>query len=415
MPEDNANTNPDSSVRHRHPADLEIAKTSIERLLAYAVANPDIPIEENLLKQTITILRKPSQEFTEEDEFHLWDSQSQLAKLVKPATDLSLQIAQQLNETESKPEPDTPAVSRCRWDMRKLVFFLVLAVITYVLIQGQCALLSAALTSSGKVLAQWESQQQLISTAKPLGDESSPATDQVRANLSGMAHELSASSQALLDLTRPLVKINELARGHGIFISGATATILRNCEQRNLLVQEVFNTRSLKDSIRLVLGNNLPTPAGTIPVPGTPNAAAADEPVPVNLLACVTFEREYAASLYAVLSRYILPLILGVIGAMAYVARRTLSRLETNSYLPAASGRLLIRLCLGAMLGAISGIFLSVDQKEIQGFNLSLTMVALSMGYSVEVAFSLFDSAIQRIRDWAESLRRPPEAEPDKK
>jgi hypothetical protein len=85
-----------------------------------------------------------------------------------------------------------------------------------------------------------------------------------------------------------------------------------------------------------------------------------------------------------------------------------------NSYVPAAKGRLLMRLCLGALLGAISGIFVSDDNQTLQSFNLSLIMLALLMGYSVEVAFGLFDSVIDRMREWTNSLRAAPPDMPKK-
>lgn len=66
-----------------------------------------------------------------------------------------------------------------------------------------------------------------------------------------------------------------------------------------------------------------------------------------------------------------------------------------------------MRLCLGGLLGAISGIFISAGSTETQGFNISLTLTALLMGYSVEVAFSLFDSAIDRLKSWTKALREP--------
>ncbi|MFM8332119.1 MAG: hypothetical protein ACKN9T_10560 [Candidatus Methylumidiphilus sp.] len=374
--------------------DLEAIKRSIERLLGYAVAAPDIAVEESLLKQAIKVLRKPCGQFTEEDEFLLWDSQAQLSKLVKPATDLSIQIAQQLNDSNVIEQgqavtlwqrlqfwrrtrlQDSPTANQCQRELRLILVFLVGSVFIYVVIQAHCALLSAALAGSNKYMEEWKSQQQLISNMKLTTDEpNAPQSAQlegVRESLNLLRHQLSASSQALIDLTKPMTRAN-------LLISDSSAAMLAGCQHE-----------------------------------GPDGKDAGNHPVELNLMACLTFEREYASSLYIILSRYILPLVLGMIGATAYVVRRTLNQLETNSYLPATHGKLLMRLCLGALLGAISGIFLSDDSAVLQSFNLSLIMIALLMGYSVEVAFGLFDSVIDRMRDWAGSLRPAP-TDPSKK
>lgn len=374
--------------------DLETIKRSIERLLGYAVANPDIAVEETLLKQAIKVLRKPCGQFSEEDEFLLWDSQAQLSKLVRPASDLSIQIAQQLNDGTSLEQgravtlgqrlqfwrrtrlQDSPAVNQCQRELRLILAFLVSSVFFYVVIQAHCALLSAALTGSNKYMEEWKSQQQLISNMKLIAAEpnapQSTQLDGMRESLSLLTHELSAASQALIALTKPMTRAN-------LLISDSSAAMLAGCQSQN--------------------------PDGK---------DAGSHPAEINLMACLTFEREYASSLYIILSRYILPLVLGVIGATAYIVRRTLNQLESNSYLPTTHGKLLMRLCLGALLGAISGIFLSDDSAALQSFNLSLIMIALLMGYSVEVAFGLFDSVIDRLRDWAGSLRTAP-ADPPKK
>ncbi|MGH8626128.1 MAG: hypothetical protein ACREYC_12980, partial [Gammaproteobacteria bacterium] len=76
-----------------------------------------------------------------------------------------------------------------------------------------------------------------------------------------------------------------------------------------------------------------------------------------------------------------------------------LYNLANNSYTPNLEGQFGMRLCLGGLLGVISGIMLSLDQAEqLQTFNLSLVVVAFLMGYSVEFAFSLFDHLIDRGR-----------------
>ncbi|MGH8060000.1 MAG: hypothetical protein ACREOH_22645, partial [Candidatus Entotheonellia bacterium] len=106
----------------------------------------------------------------------------------------------------------------------------------------------------------------------------------------------------------------------------------------------------------------------------------------------------YARSLLSILSQYVLPLILGLLGALAYLVRRSLFNLSYNSYAPSFGGQFSMRLCLGGLLGVIGGIMFSLDQAELQTYRLSTVVVAFLMGYSVEFAFTLFDRLIERGR-----------------
>ena len=196
-------------------------------------------------------------------------------------------------------------------------------------------------------------------------------SEQIYDEIEMLNNQLLASNQALIDLTTMLSNVR---------LSTSTLAALNACS-------------SIR-SINVVADNSSP------------------------LMSCIVLEREYASSIYTVLSRYILPLLLGFIGATAYITRNTLFHLYTNSYVPPHTGMLTMRLCLGGLLGAISGIFISAGAKEAEGFNISLTLMALIMGYSVDVAFNLFDSAIDRLKAWSKGLRdpgnNPPTNDPNK-
>ncbi|MGH8469234.1 MAG: hypothetical protein ACREVY_09730 [Gammaproteobacteria bacterium] len=106
----------------------------------------------------------------------------------------------------------------------------------------------------------------------------------------------------------------------------------------------------------------------------------------------------YSRSLLSILSQYVLPLILGLLGAIAYLVRRSLFSLAYNSYAPSFGGQFIMRVCLGGLLGVIGGIMFSVDEAELETYGLSTVVVAFLMGYSVEFAFTLFDRLIERGR-----------------
>ncbi|MGR8940905.1 MAG: hypothetical protein ACU83P_04865 [Gammaproteobacteria bacterium] len=356
------------------------AKDTVGRMLRYAIANPNIAVSDELIANGVDILRRESETFQKCDEVQLWQTYSQLSKLVYPASDISIQVADGFKDAVLAPEVKgdgtlgsrvlrwlglnsgmSKIVSRCYWDLTLITLYLVVFVGLYVVVQCYSVLLADTLASSSKLIAGIESQQ----AAEHLVNDKTPIEQrqQVESASYMLGTQLNANSQALVDLTKPLKNIPFLS------LSDSTVDALDRCAQNKDL------------HITLQQGRNL-------------------------LFGCIALEREYALSAHTVLSRYVLPLILGFIGATAYVTRHTLYRLATNSYIPSPRGMLTMRLCLGGLLGAISGIFITSDAQEAEGFNISLTLTALVMGYSVEVAFSLFDSGIERIRAWTRGLRQ---------
>ena len=113
-------------------------------------------------------------------------------------------------------------------------------------------------------------------------------------------------------------------------------------------------------------------------------------------------------SVLQVLNYYFLPLILGLLGAIAFIVRKLLNSLATTSYTLNSGRRYGMRLALGALLGVMSGIFIAPDQPQLQSFNLSLVVLAFLMGYSVEFAFSIFDAIIERGRQAVSSTEPSP-------
>jgi hypothetical protein len=368
-----------------HTARIRQAQETVGRMLRYAIGNPQITVSEDLINRSVKSLYTRHEDFSAETEILLWTVYAQLSQLISPVTDVSIQIADGLKNTAATVE-DTASekktltaklirffglnshksllVKRCQQDLGVITFCLLMFVSFYVVSQCYIALLSETLTHSSQLLDDLKAQK----TAELLLNEQSPANQnlQIRNEILTLYLKLDAASQALSDLVMPLERLGFLT------LSESTLSTLKSCAR-------------YRDTI---------------------------DPENADLLRCVALERKYASATYTVLSRYVLPLLLGFIGATAYVTRHTLFQLATNSYAPSPHGMMTMRLCLGGLLGAISGIFISADANETQGFNLNLTLMSLTMGYSIEVAFSLFDSGIDRIKEWTKSLRAPSTANP---
>ena len=100
-----------------------------------------------------------------------------------------------------------------------------------------------------------------------------------------------------------------------------------------------------------------------------------------------------------VLSTLILPFVLGFLGAIAALVRNSLTSLESKSFTQGWAGRVWLRLCLGGLLGEISGIIFTPSLNELEALKLSLVFVAFLMGYSTDLAFSVFDRAIAAAKE----------------
>ena len=365
---------PDLQTWDTRPIDIKQTQDTVGRMLRYAVTNPAIQVSNELINDSVRSIGINAQDYTHADEVLLWQVYAQLAQLVSPASDISIQIVDGLKDmaTHDIQEDNVSGttkflrflgfntisnklVKRCRQDLSLITCFLLLFVGLYVITQCYIALLSDTLGHSSDLLDELKTLQ----TSELLMNGNSPASQLAqRPDIDLLNAKLYASSQALVDLTKPLEHLSFPN------LSPSTLAALDNCATQQGMEQKA-------------------------------------------LLKCIALERKYASAAYTVLSRYFLPLILGFIGATAYVTRNTLFHLTNNSYVPSPRGMLTMRLCLGGLLGAISGIFVSAGSSETEGFNISLTLTALLMGYSVEVAFSLFDSAIDRLKSWTKALREP--------
>jgi hypothetical protein len=348
-------------------------KEILDRLIQYSIKNPTISISTDLLGKVIPLLRKDSAEFSDDDEIALWSSYNELTQLIKPATNFSLVIANQLNEEISDSDekkrttldffkfwkkshtPVSNAVEQCHKELRTIFLYLISTVLLYVLIQGYCGLLSDALARTEEYQTQWITQYKTYHEKGTVPEK----TDGDRTGIQYRTYQLAASVHFLADLTNPLFSLSSRAARKQYCVN---------------LMQDAENVDNIENIQKIGL--------------------------------CISFQKQYSLSVLGFFGNYILPLVLGVLGATAFIVRNTLEKLETNSYLPSPQGKLSMRLCLGGVLGVISGIFISSGQEHLLGFNLNLIMISLVMGYSVEVAFSLFDSVVERMRDWTKSLKK---------
>ena len=103
--------------------------------------------------------------------------------------------------------------------------------------------------------------------------------------------------------------------------------------------------------------------------------------------------KQAADLVIGVFGSYILPVLFGIVGAVAYVVRPISEQIRNTTFSETSPIRHLMRITLGALMGAVIGLFSGSTSP------LTLPPLALSFlaGYGVEGVFRMFDELIQRL------------------
>lgn len=318
---------------------------AVYRLLRYAASRSDIDLSSELIEGLMPAVRLQPNVLSPQDEVVLWDGYNRLSKLLAPATCESLQIADLIRQARgvaNARESASPIVQRIRWELRKTAFFLIAMVLAFLITQAYVILLTDVVKDHEAFRSKYQSVNQQVVA-------------------------LRTASPQLQDHDMPLKPL---------------------VDEQTALERKIEVTSRAEGRLMEIWWWLYPRPEDT-------DLKHSSQEERIKTVIAI---EGYARSLLSILSLYILPLILGLLGAIAYLVRRSLYNLANNSYTPNLEGQFGMRLCLGGLLGVISGIMLSLDQAELQTFNLSLVVVAFLMGYSVEFAFSVFDHLIDRGR-----------------
>jgi hypothetical protein len=99
---------------------------------------------------------------------------------------------------------------------------------------------------------------------------------------------------------------------------------------------------------------------------------------------------------------FVLPILLGAIGAVAYVIRMISEQIKSTTFSGSSPTRHVMRTMLGALMGVVVGLFSGLSSQ------LSLPPLALAFlaGYGVEAVFSMFDGLVERFRQPAPTASR---------
>lgn len=91
---------------------------------------------------------------------------------------------------------------------------------------------------------------------------------------------------------------------------------------------------------------------------------------------------------------YLLPLLYGWLGACLYVLRSLAHDINAKSFTPEQGLEYSLRVCMGTLAGLVVVWFLPVAQSDPNIKSLSVFTVALLVGYSIDLLFTLMDRII---------------------
>jgi hypothetical protein len=331
--------NPVGSMPVEYSNQLGEIQKAVGALLEYTVEKANFDIRDDFLKLVIPLLRKTKDELTEADEICLWSTYNQLSTLAYPVTVESLAIAKEIDHTGLEV-----------WDSKK--------------------------KGNGK--------------------------EGVSFTVERCRREL----RHTLIITFALVILFFFVQGYTIVVGEAVKTIKGVEIDYNLVQQKIddvrFANKNLQedDPILTDLDGKKKMVEGK---------SAGIQKLPLLFGYKCDSADEFDAHLHCldavarfnllILSTHILPFVLGFLGAVAALVRSSLSGLENKSFTQGWAGRLGLRLVLGGLLGEISGIIFTPGLNELEALKLSLVFIAFLMGYSTDLAFSVFDRAIASAKE----------------
>jgi hypothetical protein len=105
-----------------------------------------------------------------------------------------------------------------------------------------------------------------------------------------------------------------------------------------------------------------------------------------------------ASAFTADLTGFVLPMLLGLLGAFTYVYRDMERRVRTSTLQPGDGAHGTLRMLLGTILGGLLGVIWTNGQPiEFEGVALSLAALAFFVGYSVEVVFQIMEKLVVKV------------------
>ena len=389
---------PSRSEDEDHGARIRTTQEAVLRLLGYAVSKATIdPVETaRIVEEAVPVAGMAPALVGPEQEVALWKAYNGLTTLVYPATSESIWVSEQIEvdrrwwEGGSWEEP-SPVATAFRRQYRSIRNILLVTVAIFLLTQAYVIVLSSTL----QTYEQFDTELVALQTQRNLLDQVAPEK----------TREAEGVARTTGEVTPPFKTLQD--KEHRVFVRrNAARDMLRTLSWPWQFLYKEALGESQKGERR-----DAGDPRqGTVDRAAVPTISAPPSPAlretgregrwpydPVKVREDIRVQ-QLARPALQVTSLYILPLVLGFLGAVTHVVRRMLDSLSSKSYMLANYRTYRLRVALGGLLGIISGIVIAPAEAHGQTFSVSLILFAFLVGYSVEFAFSIFDTLIEKGR-----------------
>ncbi len=95
------------------------------------------------------------------------------------------------------------------------------------------------------------------------------------------------------------------------------------------------------------------------------------------------------------LGTYFIAMLMGILGALAYIIRSISSQLREHTYVPLSFSSSIIRICLGAIAGVFGGMQAADGSSNFN--EVPSVFIPFVFGYGIEILFSLLDRIVHSL------------------
>ncbi len=327
-------------------------RENVLRMMRYAIAEAMIGVDSDFVGKIAPILSKGEQALADEDEKALWLAYQVLSKAIMPATDESLKLKEFIDREDwnhaSGHEKQVSGLVRAYRDSYRTFKFLLWGIgLIFLVLQGYALFLMNILDGVEKQradLAQINAQIASVRQASPSLEENKPPLDGLIYKRNWARSRMAADFNALRRISFPWGVLYRFDPS-GITLSEGQAML------------------------------------------------------PIQLDSTLHAFHDGAKSVLNILNYLVLPTILGFLGSLAYVIRGILDSFSRSSITLGSRRSWETRVSLGGLLGLITGAVFAPSFEQFDEMRFSPMVWAFLMGYSVEFAFTVFDTAIERGRE----------------
>lgn len=336
---------------------------SVSYLLRFSSEAVGVAVPIELVEQVTTLLQKSPDDFDDKSESQLWNGCDRLTQLIRPTSLESAKLAVELADW-SQADKETRSRLTCAYRVKRRNLLWIagtsILLVIYIVVQGYAVGLNTVFDEAKLHQSRHETiDQQIVA----LGPNPNPP--------------------ALLNLDTQ--KMNEQIRLDAV----------ETAMERLVRWSPIAPSRDSKSPQQGQAQN-----AEQEGMQSTPNLTSQAK-------GAFTIE-VYARIWREIVLGYIIPALLGLIGAGAYVVRQTSQAIQNNKYIASVAIRDRVRLVQGATFGTLAGIIATAVDSIGPAFEISLPFFALILGYNSEMVFRAMDAAGLRFKKYLSPDSAPP-------